>query len=183
MVPGLDARLPWEAEWEYGCRAGTQTAYFWGDEPDVTKMNCEGYRVSRDNERNKKDNEEAPIGQTVPVTRYDPNPWGLYQMHGNVWEWCADAWHEHLGTDSGNRSMGGCHPPAGSRAGWRAAARGSTVARNARSACPQQGRSRLAASTDVRLSSGPRSTTAGHGGWARRSRDETPCGRENTYEN
>ena len=75
--PGLALRLPSEAEWEYACRAGTRTRYWFGDEIDHDKAN---YREKNEG--------------TVPVTRYRRNPWGLYQVHGNVWEWCQDRWHE-----------------------------------------------------------------------------------------
>jgi formylglycine-generating enzyme len=65
--------LPSEAQWEYACRAGTRTAYWWGDSFDKTKANARG------NHQN-----------TTPVKMHRPNPWGLHDMHGNVWEWCAD---------------------------------------------------------------------------------------------
>ena len=65
--------LPSEAEWEYACRAGTQTAYWWGDEMHRDLANVVGQS-----------------GGTSPVKHYRPNPWGLHDMHGNVWEWCAD---------------------------------------------------------------------------------------------
>ena len=69
---GQTYRLPSEAEWEYSARAGTQTAYWFGDEISHDYVNCD---------------EDLSIG-TVPVGRYEPNHWGLYQVHGNVWEWC-----------------------------------------------------------------------------------------------
>ncbi len=73
LPPGCEAALPTESQWEYACRAGSQTEYWWGDEPDDARANW--------NQQQK---------GTTPVDRYPPNPWGLYDMHGNVWEWCAD---------------------------------------------------------------------------------------------
>lgn len=71
-------RLPSEAEWEYCCRAGTKTAYSWGDDiKDIDKYAW--YKVN------------AP-GNDPPVGSKAPNPWGLHEMHGYVWEWCLDSW-------------------------------------------------------------------------------------------
>lgn len=80
LPPGCEAFLPSESEWEYACRAGTDTAYWWGDEFDSSMANFDtnGGRTWSDK-----------IGTTM-VMRYPPNPWGFYDMHGNVWEWCAD---------------------------------------------------------------------------------------------
>ncbi|PZV14527.1 MAG: hypothetical protein DCF20_12840 [Pseudanabaena sp.] len=75
-------RLPSESEWEYACRAGTNTAYHFGDSPSQLA----DYAWFSDN-ANKRSH---PVGQKVP------NPWGLYEMHGGIWEWCEDVWHDNL---------------------------------------------------------------------------------------
>ncbi|MBF0604092.1 MAG: formylglycine-generating enzyme family protein [Nitrospirae bacterium] len=86
--PGLELRLPSEAQWEYACRAGTTTPFSFGKNITPEQVNYDGNFPYRD----------GPKGeyrkQTVPVASLPPNPWGLYEMHGNVWEWCADAWHD-----------------------------------------------------------------------------------------
>ena len=84
---GLNARLPSEAEWEYACRAGKKTAFSFGGKADLNteKVNYSG-----------KWDEWNSAGETRPVKTYLPNDWGLYEMHGNVWEWCRDAWQEKL---------------------------------------------------------------------------------------
>jgi formylglycine-generating enzyme required for sulfatase activity len=83
---GRKFRLPTEAEWEYACRAGTTTPYSTGGSITAGQANFDarfpGPDVAASQSRDK----------TMPVGSYQPNAWGLYDMHGNVWEWCQD-WH------------------------------------------------------------------------------------------
>jgi formylglycine-generating enzyme required for sulfatase activity len=86
-IPGLELTLPTEAQWEYACRAGTITPYHFGNDITTDQVNFDGcyplYNVKNGNYRRK----------TMPVKSFACNNWGLYEMHGNVWEWCAD-WYK-----------------------------------------------------------------------------------------
>ncbi len=81
------ARLPTEAEWEYACRAGTTTAYFWGNALNGDKANCDGNYPCGNTQKGRF------LQRTTQVGSYDANPWGFYDMHGNVYEWCYD-WYD-----------------------------------------------------------------------------------------
>ena len=87
---GWDYALPTESQWEYACRAGTKTAYSWGNEINSTRAN---YNWSGSSAAG--DDYQHPLD----VGQYDPNPWGFYDMHGNVWEWVAD-WYDLYPTEN-----------------------------------------------------------------------------------
>jgi formylglycine-generating enzyme required for sulfatase activity len=77
-ITGKPYRLPSEAEWEYAARAGTTTDYWWGNVPDIATANFI----------------DTPGGGPFSVNSLEPNPWGLYNMNGNVDEWVEDCFHE-----------------------------------------------------------------------------------------
>ena len=75
--------LPSESEWEYSCRAGATTRFYWGDDPDNTEI--DDYAVYQDNDP----------GITAVVGTKLPNAWGLHDTSGNLFEWCEDSWHNN----------------------------------------------------------------------------------------
>ncbi len=111
---GKQVRLPSEAEWEYACRAGMTTAFSFGDNITTDQVNYDGALIYGDNiitdQVNYYGNSSYKNGgeyrkKTIAVDALPANQWGLYQMHGNVWEWCEDVWHENymeVGTIDGS---------------------------------------------------------------------------------
>jgi formylglycine-generating enzyme required for sulfatase activity len=84
-LTGQRYRLLSEAEWEYAARAGTETPFWWGYETSRERGNFDASSETGNPDDNRQ--------RTLPVDQFEPNPWGLYQVHGNVWEWVEDAWH------------------------------------------------------------------------------------------
>ncbi|MFM6727373.1 MAG: formylglycine-generating enzyme family protein [Dolichospermum sp.] len=82
-------RLPTEAQWEYACRAGTTTPFYFGETITTELANYDGYYTYGDGLK------RVGRQQTTDVGTFPPNAFGLHDMHGNVWEWCQDTWHEN----------------------------------------------------------------------------------------
>jgi eukaryotic-like serine/threonine-protein kinase len=81
-------RLPSEAEWEYACRAGTTTPFYFGESIIPKLANYDGSRIYGSGIKGEYQNKSTDVG------RFPANGFGLCDMHGNVWEWCEDSWHD-----------------------------------------------------------------------------------------
>ena len=81
-------RLPTEAEWEYACRAGTAAPFYFGNTISPDQANYDGNYVYGNGKKG------IYRAQTTDVGSFPANAWGLYDLHGNVWEWCLDTYHD-----------------------------------------------------------------------------------------
>ena len=117
LVSGAQPRLPTEAEWEYACRAGAETPFFFGEGIAPSKVNYSGTHFYADGGKDMYRERTVQVNysgtyfyvdvdkdgyreRTVRVKSLPVNPWGLYEMHGNVWEWCSDEYQDNLGNDA-----------------------------------------------------------------------------------
>jgi len=113
-------RLPTEAEWEYACRAGTTTPFSTGNNITTSQANYNGNYPYNDNAKGEYREKTTPVGS------FAPNAWGLYDMHGNVWEWCWDWFGEY--------TSGAQTDPVGASSGFDRVIRGGGWYNNALSA-------------------------------------------------
>ena len=94
-----DYRLPREGEWEYACRAGTNTPFHFGETLSTDLANYDGNYIYGRGEKGEYRQETTSVGE------FPPNAFGLYDMHGNVWEWCGENWHENYGKTLKNKTI------------------------------------------------------------------------------
>ena len=93
---GWSYRLPTEAEWEYACRAGTRSAFSYGDELRSGMANFNGRQEYNATNGTSFNPGGVAIDRPTFVGGFAPNAWGLFDMHGNLWEWCQDGWSYYL---------------------------------------------------------------------------------------
>lgn len=124
LPPGWRYRLPTEAEWEYACRAGTTTAFAYGP---ALRSGMANFSASEEYDEvlgRIFNPAGVTVGRPTTVGSYAPNAWGIYDMHGNLWEWCLDRWSDNLpggsvtnpqGPEVGSSKVvrGGCYYNAG----------------------------------------------------------------------
>jgi formylglycine-generating enzyme required for sulfatase activity len=104
-------RLPSEAEWEFAARGGSSSAFSFGDRLSAKNANYDGRYAYRGEK-------SRPVGRPTVAATYPPNPFGLFDMHGNVWEWTADCWNDsHAGVPVDGAPRTG--PPTGGACGSR----------------------------------------------------------------
>lgn len=95
-------RLPTEAEWEYACRAGTTMPFHFGETISTEQANYDGKNIYGSEKKGKSRNQTTrgkSRNQTTPVGTFPANPWGLHDVHGNLWEWCADWYDKYPNND------------------------------------------------------------------------------------
>lgn len=86
-------RLPTEAEWEYACRAGTSSPFYFGETISTEQANYDGERVYGNGKKG------ISRQKTMPVGSFPANAWGLHDMHGNIWQWCQDRFNNYSQED------------------------------------------------------------------------------------
>ena len=119
-IAGFHARLPTETEWEYACRAGTTSPFSWGSNifPELVNYNGK-YPYSP------AEGEDLYRKRTVAVKSFPCNGWGLYEMHGNVWEWCQDYWQTDLESQESRESQSSVDPQGPKKGRYRSVRGGS----------------------------------------------------------
>ena len=113
--------LPSEAQWEYACRAGTTTPFHCGETIDSSLANYNasvGYGGGTKGEHRAETTPVGRMGDRGFVGTFPANVWGLHDMHGNVWEWCADAWHPNYNEFCPMEGLGSNREPGKEPRGW-----------------------------------------------------------------